>query len=86
MAGDSVDNRGNLLIAIDPAATIGSTALRERVATITKTISQSRSVDPDRPIRPPGTGSAQLAKNSALTGTTMIDPTLLHQLQELADS
>lgn len=83
LPGEDADSRGNLLVAIDPGATVGTDALRLRVASIIDSIAQSRSVDPKRPIRLPGAGSAALADRAAKTGTTRIDSTLWQQLQAL---
>jgi len=79
LPGESNDSRGNLLVAIDPAATIGAQTLHQRVEQVVDHIAQSRSIDPGAPVRIPGSGSASRARQAQASGLTSIDAGLWHK-------
>jgi LDH2 family malate/lactate/ureidoglycolate dehydrogenase len=85
LPGDPIDSRGNLLIAIDPAATVGTENLRSRVQQMIEHITQSRSVEPGMPVRIPGSGSAARARQAQASGKTSVDSGLWQQLNEIAN-
>jgi LDH2 family malate/lactate/ureidoglycolate dehydrogenase len=84
LPGDGVDNRGNFLLAIDPAGTVGRDQFGQRVDVVLSSVLASRPADPAEPVRLPGDGASTRAKRAIETGQTRIDQQVWVRLQDLA--
>jgi LDH2 family malate/lactate/ureidoglycolate dehydrogenase len=84
LPGDGEDNRGNFLLAIDPAGTVGREAFAQRVDTVLEAVLASRPADANAPVRLPGGKAAARADETRRTGRTRINPQVWDRLRKLA--
>lgn len=81
---DGTDNRGNLLLAIDPASTVGRDEFAARAEAILAFVRNSRPASAGNPVRLPGEAAAARAQRSRQAGTIRVDTRVWQQLERLA--
>ncbi len=79
MLGDTEDSRGNFLLAINPAVVLGEQDFLDRMTTL---LSRMRETGASLP----GDRSRKLLEANLEHGTLTLDPTIIAQLREIADS
>jgi LDH2 family malate/lactate/ureidoglycolate dehydrogenase len=83
IAGEETDNRGNLIIGIDPAVVLGDNSFIARTDALLATIRSGRH-QPQTPIRLPGDHSEALAQQCEQHDSITLDRTLYEHIVQLA--
>lgn len=86
IAGDTEDNRGNLVIALNPEFFAGVQEFKARSSSLLKHIKASRPRDPNIPVRLPGDGSRALAQRCLSDGLVNVNARIFEQLKVLAEA
>lgn len=84
LPGDSVDNRGNFVLAINPEATVGLAAFKDRLEALTDNVLASRPSDPGIPVRLPGQGARERARQVEDSGLISVSERVWLALQSMA--
>jgi len=86
IVGDGVDNRGNLVIAINPENFAGLKQFKHRSSSLLRHIQKGRPERPSVPVLLPGEGSRRRAAACLDRGVVTVDRDIINQLTSLADS
>jgi len=85
IAGDAGDNRGNLVIALNPQNFAGLSEFKKRSTALLDRIRQGRPEQDSVPIQLPGEGSRERAAQCTARGSLIIDQDILTELNSLAE-
>lgn len=84
IVGDDVDNRGNLVIALDPEKFSGLKDFKQRSSKLIEIIKNGRRADPTVAIRLPGEGARERAQRCIERGRVEVSAKILTELEKLA--
>ncbi len=86
IAGDVEDNRGNLIIALNPENFAGLEEFKQQSSTLLETIKNGRRADAAVPIRLPGEGARARAEQCLQSGKVAVSTKVLAELKKLASA
>ena len=83
IVGDSVDNRGNLVVALDPERFDGLGEFRRRSTELLDRIRSGRREDPAAAIRLPGESGRQRERECRQRGTVFVDKEIIAKIEAI---